>query len=107
VLAGSADFKLKLSQSDLFDPRLLAIVVKLVDVSYGGENGFNQAIELAADSLANVKFMREKKLLSTYFSEIAKDSGAGGCCCPPPSLLTVSPCHRQVLLRCQGHAASS
>ena len=41
----------------------------------GGENGFNQAIELAADCLANVKFIREKKLLSNYFAEIAKDSG--------------------------------
>lgn len=34
-----------------------------MDVSYGGENGFNQAIELAADSLANVKFIQEKKLI--------------------------------------------
>ena len=40
VLAGSA--KLKLSQSGLFDPHLSPIVVKIVDVSYGGENGFNQ-----------------------------------------------------------------
>jgi peptide chain release factor subunit 1 len=75
VLAGSAEFKLKLSQSDLFDPRLNAVVVKIVDVSYGSENGFNQATELAADCLSNVKFMREKKLLTAYFSEIAKDSG--------------------------------
>lgn len=74
ILAGSAEFKQKLSQSDLFDIRLQAIVTKIVDVSYGGENGFNQAIELAADSLLNVKFIREKKLLSTYFGEIAKDS---------------------------------
>ena len=29
----------------------------------GGENGFNQAIELAADMLANVKFVQEKKLI--------------------------------------------
>ncbi|TRM59854.1 50S ribosomal protein L30e-like protein [Schizophyllum amplum] len=56
VLAGSADFKTELSQSDMFDPRLVAKVIKVVDVSYGGENGFNQAIELAAESLANVKF---------------------------------------------------
>lgn len=41
----------------------------------GGENGFNQAIELASDCLGNVKFIREKKLLSLYFAEIAKDSG--------------------------------
>lgn len=35
----------------------------MVDISYGGENGFNQAIELAAESLANVKFIQEKKLI--------------------------------------------
>ena len=29
---------------------------------------------MAADSLLNVKFIREKKLLSQYFGEIAKDS---------------------------------
>lgn len=118
ILAGSADFKTELSQSDMFDPvseisflsilffiflrlffwrlnrqigyfsiyvffsvqncdssfrkrqyvifffqRLQAKVIKLVDVSYGGENGFNQAIELAAESLQNVKFIQEKKLI--------------------------------------------
>lgn len=36
VLAGSAEFKSKLAASDLFDPRLNAVVVKIVDVSYGG-----------------------------------------------------------------------
>ena len=75
VLAGSADFKTELSQSDMFDPRLQAKVIKLVDVSYGGENGFNQAIELAAESLANVKFIQEKKLIGRYFEEISQDTG--------------------------------
>lgn len=75
ILAGSAEFKSNLNTSNLFDPRLQTIVQKIVDVSYGGENGFNQAIELAQDCLANVKFIREKKLLTLYFSEIAKESG--------------------------------
>jgi len=75
VLAGSADFKSELMRSDLFDQRLSKIVVKMVDVSYGGENGFNQAIELSADSLANVKLMKEKKLLQKYFDQIAQDTG--------------------------------
>ncbi|RSH85817.1 eRF1 [Apiotrichum porosum] len=75
VLAGSAELKTDLSGSDLFDGRLLAKVVKIVDVSYGGENGFNQAIELAADALANVKFIQEKKLIQKYFDEIALDTG--------------------------------
>ena len=46
VLAGSAELKTDLSGSDLFDPRLLAKVIKVVDVSYGGENGFNQVSSL-------------------------------------------------------------
>ena len=54
VLAGSADFKTELGQSDMFDGRLAAKVLKVVDVSYGGENGFNQAIELASETLGNV-----------------------------------------------------
>ncbi|KAI6038411.1 peptide chain release factor eRF aRF subunit 1 [Pisolithus marmoratus] len=75
VLAGSADFKTELSQSDMFDQRLAAKVIKVVDVSYGGENGFNQAIELAAESLSNVKFVQEKKLIQRYFDEISQDTG--------------------------------
>ena len=43
--------------------RLQAKIIKIVDVSYGGENGFNQAIELASEALANVKFIQEKKLI--------------------------------------------
>ena len=38
--------------------------MNIVDVSYGGENGFNQAIELSTDILANVKFIQEKKLIA-------------------------------------------
>ncbi|GAA5832742.1 hypothetical protein JCM11251_005747 [Rhodosporidiobolus azoricus] len=75
VLAGSADFKTELNQSDMFDGRLVAKVIKIVDVSYGGENGFNQAIELAAESLSNVKFVQEKKLIQKYFDEISLDTG--------------------------------
>jgi peptide chain release factor subunit 1 len=35
VLAGSADFKTELGQSDMFDQRLAAIILATVDVSYG------------------------------------------------------------------------
>jgi peptide chain release factor subunit 1 len=75
VLAGAAEFKAKLNSSDLFDPRLAAIVTKIVDVSYGGENGFSQAIEQSAEALSNVKFVREKKLLANYFTQISRDTG--------------------------------
>jgi len=75
VLAGSADFKQKLSESDRFDKRLGAIILGIFDVAYGSDNGFNQAITLAADCLADVKFVKEKKMLCKFYDEIAMDTG--------------------------------
>jgi len=75
ILAGLADFKTELAASDMFDQRLQVKVIKIVDVSYGGDNGFNQAIELSGEVLQNVKFIQEKKLISKYFEEIAQDTG--------------------------------
>lgn len=49
-----------------------AKVLKLVDVSYGGENGFNQAIELSAEVLSNVKFIQEKKLIGKKYCLLRK-----------------------------------
>eukprot|EP01083_Nonionella_stella_P034007 93074_1 len=74
VLAGCASFKHELNKSDIFDGRLKPLVLKIVDTSYGGVNGFNQAIALSKDTLANVQFVREKKLLTDYMQEIAQDN---------------------------------
>eukprot|EP00768_Dysnectes_brevis_P003344 gnl/Dysnectes_brevis/239_a270_2921.p1 GENE.gnl/Dysnectes_brevis/239_a270_2921~~gnl/Dysnectes_brevis/239_a270_2921.p1 ORF type:complete len:439 (+),score=192.83 gnl/Dysnectes_brevis/239_a270_2921:933-2249(+) len=74
VLAGSADFKNVLATSELFDPRLRAIVLKTVDINYGGESGFNQAVDLAGDVLRDVKFIREQKQVGKFLFEIARDT---------------------------------
>lgn len=74
VLAGNAGFKTELSETDMLDKRLLPIICAVVDVSYGGENGLNEAITLAAEALTNVKFVSEKKLISKFFEEIALDT---------------------------------
>lgn len=50
-------------------------MIKTLDVSYGMEPGFNQAIEMSAESLANVKLVQEKRLLQKYFDEISLDTG--------------------------------
>lgn len=75
VMAGSAEFKSELMTSDLFDPRLLRNVIKMIDISYGGEIGFNQAIEMSSEALSNVKLVQEKKMLQKYFDEISQDTG--------------------------------
>ena len=71
MLAGSADFKNDLNKTEMFDPRLQAKVVNIVDVSYGFENGLNQAIEKSSEALTNLKFIKEKQLISDFFDHIA------------------------------------
>ena len=75
VLAGSADFKNDLNKTDMFDSRLQCKVINVVDVSNGFENGLNQAIEKSAEALLNVKFMKEKALISDFFDHIALCDG--------------------------------
>jgi len=76
IVAGSAEFKNDLTNSDLFDPRLLAVLIPpLLDVSYGGENGFNQAVAMSSETLSNVKFIKEKKLITKFLEEVSQDTG--------------------------------
>jgi hypothetical protein len=75
ILAGSAEFKNDLAKTDLFDQRLKPLILKIVDVSYGDFNGFNQAIELASDVLGNVRFIHEKQILEKFFEDISKEGG--------------------------------
>ena len=67
VLAGSAEFKQQLERSDLLDPRLMAIILCAVDVAYGMQAGFSQAIDLSKNVLGNVKFVKEKKVVGNIF----------------------------------------
>jgi len=74
-MAGSADFKTVINESERFDKRLKEVVIASYDVSYGGENGLNQAITQSADALTNVRFCEEKKMIQKFFEEIALDTG--------------------------------
>jgi peptide chain release factor subunit 1 len=74
ILAGSADFKVELSKCELLDQRLKSIVLAVVDVSYGGDNGFSQAIEQTSETLSNVKLVQQQKLICKFLNEISKDS---------------------------------
>jgi len=75
VIGGSADFKTELSKSDLFDARLQAKVLQIVDIAYGGTAGFNQAINLSTECLGNIRYIQERKLIVQFFTEIQIDSG--------------------------------
>jgi peptide chain release factor subunit 1 len=76
ILAGSADFKTQLSQSDILDNRLKSIILGVLDICYGGEEGFNQAIHMSADIMKDVRLVREQELLNRLFQLIS----TGGAC---------------------------
>ncbi|KAJ7010168.1 hypothetical protein NC653_000802 [Populus alba x Populus x berolinensis] len=49
--------------------------IKSVDVSCGGENGFNQATEFSLEILSNVKSVKEKRLIGKFLEEVSQDDG--------------------------------
>lgn len=73
IIGGSADLKNDLFQSDLLDPRLKNTVIGIVDISYGGESGFNEAIHNGSHLLTEMRFTEEKRIMSRYFQSIEKD----------------------------------
>jgi peptide chain release factor subunit 1 len=75
IVAGSAQLKHQCVESDIFDKRLNAIVMQIIDISYGQDQGLNHAITLGADALMNVKFVHEKKIIGKFFEAIALDTG--------------------------------
>ena len=60
VLAGLADFKTNVFENQEFDVRLKPLVLKVIDVGYGMEQGLNEAISLSQDSIANVRLVKEQ-----------------------------------------------
>ena len=76
VLAGSADFKTELSQSDMFDGRLQAAILAVVDVSYGMSLIASQAYHT----------------LHTVYLFIALPGISHTACCVHVHLLTKSAC---------------
>lgn len=74
IIGGSAEFKDQLSKAEFLDKRLSKSVLKIVDINYGERSGLNQAINLSSECLTDLKFVKEKKLLSEYFENIAKET---------------------------------
>ncbi|XVF46663.1 hypothetical protein PTKIN_Ptkin03bG0045900 [Pterospermum kingtungense] len=74
ILAGSSDFKIEQCQSNMFDQQFQAKILNVADVSYRGENGFNQVIELSSKILKDVRFIQEKYLIGKYYEKMGEDT---------------------------------
>lgn len=74
VLAGPAELKNNVSKSETLDYRLKDKIISIVDTSYGGRTGLNNAILLSADAMNNMSISKERILVENFMKEIAKDS---------------------------------
>ncbi|AYV83809.1 MAG: hypothetical protein Hyperionvirus12_6 [Hyperionvirus sp.] len=75
IVAGNGMIKDLVVGSDLLDYRVKPLFLNTIDVAYGGENGFQQAIEMSSDILKNVRYVKEKKLLGRFNNELIRDTG--------------------------------
>lgn len=73
ILAGSADLKDQF-EDHIFDVRISSKIIASLDIAYGGENGFKQAIQLSSKLLENNRLIQEAKVVSRYFELISKGS---------------------------------
>ena len=70
ILAGPADLKNELAQSELIDKRLKSQILKTIDLSSTGEKGLNEAIDQSADLLGGLKYLEEKKEVQGFLTAI-------------------------------------
>jgi len=75
IVAGPSNLKHELIAHTNFDQRLKPIISKVVDISYGMENGLNECITKCSDIMSNFKLIKERKILLEFQTHIAKDSG--------------------------------
>lgn len=69
VIAGSSGYKNELQ----LDHRLSPLIKSRVTVQYSGRSGLNEAISRSTSVLGDVALLREKQLLSEFFSRIDRD----------------------------------
>jgi peptide chain release factor subunit 1 len=75
ILAGSAEMKDKLNDDKNLDIRLKKAIVNVITISYGGQRGFDEAIQLSSSVLSGLKCIQEQKELQIFFEHVAKDTG--------------------------------
>ena len=70
VVAGCGDLKQDLLNSALFNPQLRPIVAAVLDVAYGGDSGFRQAVDMSASALGDVALAKERAILRDLFTHV-------------------------------------
>ncbi|CAF0954602.1 unnamed protein product [Rotaria magnacalcarata] len=70
IISGSANLKQELVKSDLLGNQIQTKIIRMIDVSYGADNGLQETLRLCADLFADIKLTQERQLLDEAFSQI-------------------------------------
>jgi peptide chain release factor subunit 1 len=74
ILGGSANIKQELVKSELLGTQIQSKIIRLVDISYGGDYGLQETMRLCADMLTDMKLTQERQLLDDTFTQIRLSS---------------------------------
>ena len=74
-IGGPGPSKEKFVNDESLDYRLRDKILDVVDLGYSGAEGLRALIEKIKDKIANLKYVREKKIMARFLKEISSDSG--------------------------------
>lgn len=74
-IGGPGPSKEKFVNDESLDYRLRDKILDVVDLGYSGAEGLRALIERIKDKIANLKYVREKKIMARFLKEISNDSG--------------------------------
>ncbi|CAF3523687.1 unnamed protein product [Adineta steineri] len=70
IISGSANLKHELVKSELLGLQIQNKILRLIDVSYGSDNGLQETVRLCNDLFADMKLTQERQLLDDVFNQI-------------------------------------
>jgi len=74
ILAGNAEFKQILAESEILDKRIRTSIIKILDVAYGQQRGLYEAIQQSKTFLADLPYIEEKEQLTRFFNLVANET---------------------------------
>lgn len=75
IIGGPGPIKEEFREGDFLEYSVKKRVMGVVNTSYTGQPGLQEAVERAEDIISEASVIRENKILDRFFGEFAKDSG--------------------------------
>jgi peptide chain release factor subunit 1 len=74
-VGGPGQSKEKFVNDESLDYRLKDKIIDIVDLGYGGSEGIRALVEKVQDQIANVRLVREKRVMQKFMKELSNDTG--------------------------------